>query len=152
MSRFGRTLIIVSLATVFVSLALAAEKQRDWQTGKVLDSQRSRYFAGTVGNANTTGTAQANGNYGTYQGNTNSSQTAVYRVFETFLIEGDTHAYLAQERLKWRWSKPANLTVNGPVKYAVEKRKLFVMDEDGKEHEMEIVKKTIRQSADPSKP
>ena len=57
----------------------------------------------------------------------------------------------AQERLKWRWSKPANLTVNGPVKYAVEKRKLFVMDEDGREHEMEIVKKTLRQSADPSK-
>ena len=34
--------------------------------------------------------------------------------------------------------------MNGPVKYAVEKRKLFVMDEDGKEHEMEIVKKTLR--------
>ena len=128
--------------------AVGAEKPRDWQTGKVLDSQRSRYFAGTVGNTNTTGTAQDNGNNGTYQGNTNSSQTAVYRVFETFLIEGETHAYLAQERLKWRWSKSANLTVNGPVKFAVEKRKLFVMDEDGKEHEMEIVKKVLRTPAE----
>ena len=45
-------------------------------------------------------------------------------------------------------SKPANLTVNGPVKYAVEKRKLYVLDEDGKEHEMEIVKKVLRQPAD----
>src|SRR5713101_1789128 len=78
---------------------------------------------------------------------TNTSQTAVYRVYETFLIEGETHAYLAQERLRWRWSKPANLTVNGPVKFAVEKRKLFVIDEDGKEHEMEIVKKVLRQPA-----
>jgi len=60
------------------------------------------------------------------------------------VIEGDKYVYLAQERLHWRWSKPANLTVNGPVKYAVEKRKLFVMDEDGKEHEMEIVKKTLK--------
>jgi hypothetical protein len=129
-----------------------AEKIRDWQTGKVLDSERSRYFAGTVGNANTTGTAQANGNYGTYQGNTNSSQTAIYRVFETFLIEGDTYAYLAQERLRWRWSKPANLTVNGPVKYAVEKRKLFVIDDDGKEHEMEIIKRILKQSPEQPKP
>lgn len=152
MNRFGRTFITIIVAAMFVSLAVGAEKQRDWQTGKVLDSQRNRYFAGRVGSANTTGTAQANGNYGTYQGNTNSSQTAVYRVYETFFIEGDTYAYLAQERLKWRWSKPANLTVNGPVKYAVEKRKLFVMDEDGKEHEMEIVKKILRQPADPSKP
>jgi hypothetical protein len=37
------------------------------------------------------------------------------------------------------------LTVNGPVKYAVEKQTLFVIDEDGKEHEMEIVKKTLRE-------
>jgi len=71
----------------------------------------------------------------------------VHRVYETFLIEGETHAYLAQERLR---SKAANLTVNGPVKYAAEKRKLFVIDEDGKVHEMEIVKKILRQSADQS--
>ena len=135
------------LLVIFVLTATAlfgAEKKRDWQTGKVLDSERSRYFAGTVGSANTTGNAQANGNYGTYQGNTNTSQTAVYRVFETFVIEGETAVYLAQERLKWRWSKAANLTVNGPVKFAIEKRNLYVIDEDGKEHEMEIVKKTLR--------
>ena len=143
------------LTSVLVVSAPAAEKVREWQMGKVLDSQRSRYFAGTVDNANTTGTAQANGNYGTYQGNTSSSQTAVYRVFETFVIEGEKYAFKAQERLKWRWSKPANLTVNGPVKFAVEKRKLFVRDEDGKEHEMEILKRILRLPAEqpnPTKP
>jgi len=142
----ARKLLFIAcvLVAVFISSVAGAEKQRDWQTGKVLDSQRSRYFAGTVGNASTTGAAQVNGNTGTYQGNTSTSQTAVYRVYETFLIEGPTLAYLAQERLRWRWSKPANLTVNGPVSFAVEKRKLFVIDEDGKEHEMEIVKKVLR--------
>src|ERR1039458_9246228 len=86
-------------------MAVAAERERDWQTGKVLDSQRSRYFAGTVGNANTTGIAQANGNYGTYQGKTNTTQTAVYRTYENFVIEGDTLVYLAQERLRWKWRR-----------------------------------------------
>jgi hypothetical protein len=42
--------------------------------------------------------------------------------------------------------------VNGPVKFAVEKRKLFVIDEDGKEHEMEIVKKVLRQPTEDKKP
>ena|SRR5579862_3960562 len=135
----------VALLLMTFLCAHAAEKVREWQTGKVLDSQRNRYFAGTIGNASTTGTAQSNGDTGTYQGNTNLSQTAIYRVYETFLIEGDQYAYLAQERLRWRWSKPANLTVNGPVKYVVEKRKLIVLDEDGKEHEMEILKKILRQ-------
>ena len=133
--------------------ASGAEKVRDWQTGKVLDSERSRYFAGTVGDANTTGHAQANGNYGSYHGHTNTSETAIYRVYESFMIEGETHAYLAQEHLRWRWSKAANLTVNGPVKFAIEKRKLFVIDEDGKEHEMEIVKRILRLPAEqPSNP
>ena len=135
-------LLVLCLLTSISTFA--AEKKREWQTGKVLDSERSRYFAGTVGSANTTGNAQANGNYGTYQGTTNTSQAAVYRVYQTFLIEGETTAYLAQERLAWRWSKAANLTVNGSVKFAIDKRKLYVTDEDGKEHEMEILKKILR--------
>jgi hypothetical protein len=132
---------VLVLALVLGHSALAAEKQRDWQTGKVLDTNRQRYFAGTIGNSNTNGVADSSGNY---HGNSSGSETAVYRVYESFVVEGGQYVYLAQERLKWRWSKPANVTVNGPVKYAIEKRKLFVMDEDNKEHEMEIVKKTIR--------
>ena len=124
------------------ALLCGAAKERDWQNGRVLDTDRQRYFAGTVGNGNTNGTVD--GESGTYRGQTNSSSTAVYRVFQTFVIEGEKHVYLAQERLRWRWSKPANVTVNGPVKYAVEKQKLYVMDEDNKEHEMEIMKKTLR--------
>ena len=142
--------LILLIAACLPGLASAGDKVRKWQTGKVLDSERSQYFAGTVGSGNTTGSAQTYGGYGTYQGQTNTSQTAVYRVYETFLIEGETHAYLAQQRLRWRWSKPANLTVNGPVKFAVEKRKLFVIDDDGKEHEMEIVKQVLKPPAQPT--
>jgi hypothetical protein len=131
------------LISVLAAVAFGAAKLRDWQTGKVLDTQRQRYFAGTVGSGNSNGTVSDSG---TYSGQTNSSSRAVYRVFENFVIEGDQYVYLAQERLRWRWSKAANVTVNGPVKYAVEKRKLFVMDEDGKEHEMEIIKKTAKVS------
>ena len=131
------------LLVLILAMPLAAEKQRDWQTGKVLDTQRQRYFAGTVGSGNANGTVNDSG---TFNGQTNSSSTAVYRVFETFVIEGDQYVYLAQERLRWRWSKAANVTVNGPVTYVVDKRKLYVLDEDAKEHEMEIVKKTLRQA------
>ena len=83
-----RTVLASALLLTLANRTVGAEKSRDWQMGKVLDTQRSRYFAGTVGDADTTGTAQANGSFGTYQGRTNTSQTAVYRVYETFLIEG----------------------------------------------------------------
>ena len=144
-----RHAVLASVLALLPSVVLCAEKARSWQTGKVVDTERSRYFAGTVGNGNTTGTVQENG---TYQGSTNNSQTAVYRVYQTFAIEDETQVYMAEERLRWRWSKPANLTVNGPVKFAIQKRKLYVLDDDGKEHEMEIIKHVLKQVSTPQRP
>ena len=83
---------------------------------------------------------------------TNPSQSDVNPVCVTFRIEGEMYAYLAQERLKRRWSKPANLTANAPVRFAVVDRELFVLDKHGKEHKMEIVKKVLRQPMEHRKP
>jgi hypothetical protein len=43
-----------------------AAKQLDWQTGILRDSERSRYFAGTVGDSNTNGNVNAYGNNANY--------------------------------------------------------------------------------------
>lgn len=136
-----KAIFLLALTPLLSIPCHAADKQRDWQTGVVRDSSRSRYFAGIVGDANTNGTVNDNG---AYSGQTSSSEIAVYRVYQNFEIEGDQYVYLAQEHLKWRWSKPADLTINGKVKYAVENRKVYVIDDEGKEHEMEIVKKVLR--------
>jgi hypothetical protein len=130
-----------------VCVAAVAEKPRDWQTGTVLDSNRSRYFAGTVGGSSTYGSVNGD----SYSGNTSGSETAIYRTYQNFVIEGDQTVYLAQERIRFRWSHPADVTVNGKVKYAIDKRKLYLLDDQGKEHEMEIMKKTLR-LPEPAKP
>ncbi len=57
--------------------------------------------------------------------------------------------YVAEERLR-RWSKATNLTVNAPVKFSIEKRKLFAIDDEGKEHKMEIVKQVLKPATPPS--
>jgi len=46
-------------------------------------------------------------------------------IAQEFLIQGGTQVYSAQQILRWRWSKPANLTVNGPVKFAVKKANCY---------------------------
>jgi hypothetical protein len=142
---FGRSYWLLPL----LAPAPAAEKARDWQDGKVLDTPNDQAITrGPVGSSSTTGNGQVNnGGYGTYQGQTTSTHHAVYRVYETFMIEGKTHVYVAQQRLKWKWSKPAMLTVNGPVKFAVDKRRLFVIDDEGKEYEMSIVKRVLKTDA-----
>jgi hypothetical protein len=126
------------------SLLAQAEKQLDWQVGILRDSERSRYFAGTVGNADTNGTATANGNTANYHGTTNTSESAVYRVYQEYEIEGDQYVYLAEQHIKWRWSKAADISVNGRVQYAVDKRKLYLVDEQRKVYELQIVKKILK--------
>jgi hypothetical protein len=58
-----------------------------------------------------------------------------------YVLETDTTVYEAQ----WRSPKPLSLTVNGPVKFAVEKGNvLFLIDEDGKEQKLGIMRKTAK--------
>ena len=141
--QFGRLLVVFLLVTLSAG-TLFAKKDRDWQTGKMLDTERNRYFGGMVGGGNQSGTVARDGSY---NGTTNSNAVAVYRVIQTYVIEAETYAYVVEERLKWRWSKPANVTVNAPVRFAVKKRTVWILDDDGKEHETQIVKRVLRESA-----
>ena len=111
-------------------------KDRAWQAGKLLDSDRNAYFVGTTGSGST-----YDYGYGTYS---SADSTAIYRIWQYFTIEGDTTVYLARERLRWKRSKPADVAVNGAVRYAVDKQKLVVLDDQGKEHEMEIIKRVLK--------
>jgi hypothetical protein len=61
-----------------------------------------------------------------------------------FSIETDSYVYVAQHQLR-KFTKPANLTVNGSVRFADEKRKLFVIDDDGREHGMKIVRRVLKE-------
>jgi hypothetical protein len=130
-----RIQVILMICSIVFGSALRAEKQRDWQTGKVLDTERNRYFAGTYNSGSSSGTVDG----GTYQGHSSGSSVAVYRIYATYVIESDKYVYQTEERLHWRWSKPAQVIVNTPVKFAAEKRKLYIVDDEGKEHETKIV-------------
>jgi hypothetical protein len=50
----------------------------------------------------------------------------------------------AKRHIRWRWSKPAALTVNGPVTFAIEKDHLYIKGVDGSEHETKIIKKAAK--------
>ena len=65
---------------------------------------------------------------------------------QTVVIAGDDYTYTAQRRLRWLWTKEAVLIVNTPVKFAVEKRKLFLVDDDGKNYEFDIVKQVQKEA------
>lgn len=116
----------------------------------MLNSESSEKFVGSIGSSTTSGRVGASPGVDTFGSYTTNTGTAVYRRYETFVIEAETHVYVARQELKWRWSKPANLTVNGPVKFAVNSRKLWVVDDDGKKHELEAIKQVLKSPGRPS--
>jgi len=79
-----------------------------------------------------------------YGGMPAKPQPETYPPSVTLVIEGETHVYTSQQKLPWPWSKPANISINGPVKFRVEREKLFVVDEDGREHTLIITKKVLK--------
>ncbi|MGD0499484.1 MAG: hypothetical protein ABSC23_13725 [Bryobacteraceae bacterium] len=140
-----RSLIpVVALTLVIFTPALygGKTKTRNWQTGKLLDAKRSQVFVGTVNRPG----AVING-----QRITNDSKQAVYAIQDTFVIEAETLTYTVSETLG-RGAKPANLTIKGPVKFAVEDTTVYLLDEAGKEHRTEIVKKELRTQESPPVP
>jgi len=64
-------------------------------------------------------------------------KTKKMRYRYTYTIHGAGHSYVFDDRAK------LNLTVNGPVEYAVEGDKIFVRDEAGKEHRETILQKAV---------
>lgn len=162
------------LAAASCSVAAAKPTDHQWSIGKILDEDRARYFAGMINNSSSqttesgsvSGTANST-SYGdstntqidgSYQGTRSTSSSGysvpVYRVYDNLVIEGDDTIYITSEHIRWRWSKGAQVAVNGTVKYYVEGRKLHLLDDDNKEHTAEIVKeiKKTQQSNEPPVP
>lgn len=131
----------LAVALLLSALACATDKPRAWQTGKLLDTERTRVLTGTRSERD-------------YSSPSGQRSQAECEPIDTYAIEGATYSYVVQElrnRFKptIRPPKPANVTVNGEVRYAVEKDKLFFVDEDGKEHQTAILKKILREASSP---
>ena len=133
------SLIVVAIALAFTGSAFGGKKAkpRNWQTGRLLDLQRSQNPVGAVDRP-------------PIGFDNRHRTTVVYQTQDTFLIETDALIFTVTEIVRGG-AKPANLTVNAPIKFAIEDTTLYLIDESGKEHRTEIAKKVLRQPSEPPK-
>jgi hypothetical protein len=116
-----RTLALCAILAVATSVS--AETKRDWQDGTWRDSSRVTDTRGAVA--------------------VGPSVVLARRVSQQFVIETPEYLYVVEQRLKGR-SKPLPMTVNGPVRYAIDKDTVYVIGEDGKEYKLDLTKKTLK--------
>ena len=138
-----RVLLPAWMLLLIAAGAVGADNSRNWQSGTLLETEKQQVPQGTTKTSNTEGTAKNKGNKTDYSQTTTATTTHDYDTFQVYTIQGDSKTYVARERLNFPWSKPANITVGEKVKYAVEKNKLYLLDDDGKQHKAGISKVSV---------
>jgi hypothetical protein len=131
-----RKFLILCLA---LTLSVSVKGQsRNWQTGTLLETEQQKVLEGST--SNRTNSDNANSHDST------TTKTDNYDTYQVFTISSGQTIYVAREHLFFPWSKPTLTTVGAPVKFAVEKNDLYVMDAEGKQHKMGIVKVALKTS------
>lgn len=120
---------LLLLAAVASVPAVAAKKIPDsaWQTGmlrNVTNDTRSRIIGWTSHNG---------------VGHVGEKVSVVWH----YTIEGQQYTYEA-DRTARQHDKPLDLTINAPVKFAVVGMDLYLTDDGGKAHKLEIATKTLK--------
>jgi hypothetical protein len=134
------------IAFTFVGVALQlAGRDRAWQTGTLLDETKTSTYLGTLSLSSASAQASAarygNTVAGQASGTSVNSSVARYRTDETLIVDSTRYTFLLGRRV---WVRQAALTVNGPIKFAVEGADVYVLDEMGKEFQTNLIRKVLK--------
>ena len=135
----ARFLVAIALTAV---TCLAAPKERAWQNGRLLSNYDTRFFSRA--DIVKTGNNSAKDQYGTFDYSVNTPGANASAVYETYMFEVADAAYLAQVA-HLKTARPIHLSQISPVKLAVEKNKLWFVDQDGAEYQADILKQVKKQ-------
>jgi hypothetical protein len=137
-----RSLLFVA---VFGSVAAFGATTRQWQTGRLLDTEQQKVTEGSTTTYNSDGQEKYKRGKTDYSQNSRATTTDNVDTYEVYTIQVQDKTYIAREKLLFPWSKPANVTVGGDIKYAIEGRRLYILDDDQKEHKASITKQSVSQ-------
>lgn len=124
MKRLQHGLLFLVVCSM-VSLA----KDRAWTTGTLVDSQTERGTR-TVGIPSTIGSGPM--------------IATLPNDLTLYTIDDGRYLWVVSRRLTKKHDKPLDLTINAPVKFAIEKADCYLLDDEGKEHKLTVEKKILK--------
>jgi len=124
---------LMLFALLFLALPCVA-KDHAWRSGRLVSFKDESWT--------TSSTTPVNCNAGGGYANCVGGQTINFGhvTYYVDIMEG-SKSYYASRTLNWRWQKSPKLTENSPVKFAIERDTLFLLDDDGREFKMFVGKK-----------
>ena len=62
-----------------------------------------------------------------------------------YTIDDGKYRWVVSRRMTKKDDKPLNLTLNAPVKFAIEKKACYLLDDEGEEHKLTVERKTQKE-------
>jgi hypothetical protein len=140
----GKAFAHAFACVLLVSTVASAAGSRKWQTGILTETEQQKVQEGSTKNSTTDGSIKQRGNKTDYSQNTTTTQTDNLETYQIYTIEAAEKVYVAREHLLFPWSKPASVAVGEPVKFSLEKGKLYILDADEKEHKATVTKVSLK--------
>jgi len=130
-------------ALLIAMLATSAwAKDRIWKDGSLLDTRGNKYFPSMASNSEADRAPSSQMFTGTQTVQTNT-------VYDRYVVESEEAVYLV-ERGRFKSAKPSLLRPYLSIKFAVDKKKIWLLDEEGRELETTILKRVDKDIARPS--
>lgn len=109
----------------------------------MLSVEKTRERESTTTTTNAEGNVKSGDNGDKYSGQSTTTQTPNSDNYVTYAVEAGNVVYTAKQHLLFPWSKPANVSLREKFKFAVQKDKLYMLDDDGKESSAKIIKQAV---------
>jgi len=123
-------------------VARAVTKDRAWQSGQLLSVANNTYFFNVTYTSDIEGSSwpfsQGSDGRLTVTGQIADTTNSPY-TYDNYVVESQFVAYLVQ-RMRPKTSPPVRLPGTQPLQFAVDKGKMWVLDEQGIEYETKVVK------------
>lgn len=135
-----RSLVVVGLLfSLTASYSFArADKYADWPTAKLLSAQ-ARHWTSKTGQT-TNGQVDDDGQIHA----TTTDSTWSYETYDVVLDDGKMQ-YFGERTLWLRWQRDPDFIENSVVRFKLQGKRLIVVDADGHEFKMQLVKRRENQ-------
>jgi hypothetical protein len=123
-------------------VARASTKDRAWQSGQLLSVANNNYFFNVTYTSDLEGSSwpfsQGSDGRMTVTGQIAANTESPY-TYDNYVVESQFVAYLVQ-RMRPKTSPAVRFPGTHPLKFAVEKNKMYIIDDQGIEYETKVVK------------
>jgi len=121
---------LLNIAFVFVVFsAVSVAKDRAWKTGTLVNAE-TQSGTRTVGIPPTIITGP--------------KITTLRNDVTFYTIDDGKYVWVVSRHMTKKDDKPLNVTINAPVKFAIEKKACYLLDEQGEEHKLAVERKILK--------